>query len=208
MKKLQLKDIYLGKIDAYNEFIYFGKDTCKNLFFEFPNIDIENVLKGNVYYFCGEKGTGKTMLLKYIESLAQDQEEPTFTSFIRFKKDIDDEQRNTLKRSGTTVNAEEVVDNSQSFDSSVDCISAWQIYLIKTVVFTLENTEYGVFERDKTWNTLCMLLHAVYGDKDEKKAMRTIIPKVKRGNVEINVASIAKINLELEWADAEKKSVS
>lgn len=208
MEKLKLKDLYLGKTDAYNEFISLGKDTCKNLFFEFPNIDINSVLNGDVYYFCGDKGTGKTMLLKYIETIVQEQEEPAFTAFIRFKKDVDDDQRNIIKRTGSTINSEDVVDNSQGFDASVNCALAWQVYLIKTIVFNLEKTEYGVFERNDDWELLCTLLHAIYGDADDRRAKRTILPKIKRGNIDINLGSHTKINLELEWTDQNKTSVS
>lgn len=208
MEKLKLKNLYFGKTDAYNEFVSFGKDTCKELFFEFPNIDIASVLKGDVYYFCGDKGTGKTMLLKYIETIVQEQEEPTFTSFIRFKKEVDDDQRNIIKRTGTMLNTEEVVDNNQNIDPSVDCVLAWQVYLIKTIIFNLEKSEYGVFVRNDKWEVLCTLLHGLYGDIDDKAAKRTIIPKIKRGNVDINLGNRAKVNLELEWVDHKKKSVS
>ena len=208
MERLKLKELYLGKTDAYNEFVSFGKDTCKDLFFEFPNIDINSVINGDIYYFCGDKGTGKTMLLKYIETIVQEQDEPAFTAFIRFKKDVDDDQRNIIKRTGTTINSEEIVDNGQSFDSSVDCVLAWQVYLIKTIVFNLEKSEYGVFERDSEWDLLCTLVHALYGSADDKKAKRTILPKIKRGNVDINIGNIAKVKLELEWVDEKKKTVS
>ena len=46
MRKLQIKDIYFGKIDGYNEFLEYGQDTCKGLFYEFPNIDISRLLDG------------------------------------------------------------------------------------------------------------------------------------------------------------------
>ena len=39
MQKFQIKDIYFGKIDGYNEFLEYGQDTCKGLFYEFPNIN-------------------------------------------------------------------------------------------------------------------------------------------------------------------------
>ena len=208
MERLKLKDLYLGKTDAYNEFVSLGKDTCKNLFFEFPSIDIDSIVNGEVYYICGDKGTGKTMLLKYIETVVQEREEPTFTAFVRFKKDIDDDQRNIIKRTGTTVNTEEVVDNSQNIDPSVECALAWQVYLIKTIVFNLEKSEYGVFERNDEWNLLCTLVHALYGNIDDKKAKRAILPKIKRGNVDINLGNVAKVNLELEWVDEKKTAVS
>lgn len=208
MKKLKLKDLYLGKIDAYNEFVSFGQNTCKEVFFEIPNIDMESVMDGEVYYICGDKGTGKTMLLKYIETVVQEQDAPAYTAFIRFKKDVDDDQRNLLKRTGTTISSEETVDNSQPIDISVDCTLAWQVYLIKAIIFNIEKTRSGIFERNKEWECLCKLLHSIYSNTDDKKAKRTILPKIKRGNIDINIASLAKLNLELEWNDDEKTSIS
>ena len=72
MGQLKLKDLYIGKTDGYNEFLEYGSDVCRNLFFEYPNLDISKLLDGSVYYICGDKGTGKTMLLKYVESLIAD----------------------------------------------------------------------------------------------------------------------------------------
>lgn len=208
MEKLKLKDLYLGKTDAYNEFVSFGKDTCKNLFFEFPSIDMTNLVNGEIYYVCGDKGTGKTMLLKYIETIVQESKKPAFTAFVRFKREVDDDQRNSIKRTGATVNTEDVVDNTQNIDSSVDCTLAWQVYLIKTIVFNLEKTQYGVFDRNDNWNQLCTLVHALYGNRDGKNAKRAILPKIKRGNAEISLANIAKVNLELEWIDKQKTTAT
>lgn len=60
MDNIKIKDMYLGKIDGYNEFLEYGQDTCKELFFEFPNISISKLLDGSTYYVFGNKGTGKT----------------------------------------------------------------------------------------------------------------------------------------------------
>lgn len=35
MAPLMIKDMYLGKIDGYNEFLEYGQDTCKGLFLNF-----------------------------------------------------------------------------------------------------------------------------------------------------------------------------
>ena len=40
MGQLKLKDLYIGKTDGYNEFLEYGSDVCRNLFFEYPNLDI------------------------------------------------------------------------------------------------------------------------------------------------------------------------
>ena len=207
MGSLQIKDLFLGKIDAYNEFVEFGNEACKNYFFEFPNIEINSLLNGKYYYVCGEKGTGKTMLLKYLETLVDSDNSPSYSTFIRFMRNIDDEQRNQIKRIGTT-STEDNVDYSQPIDTSVDCVLAWEIYLIKTVIFGLEKTEYGTFQRDEIWDELTTILHSLYDEKIEKKRLRTIIPKIKKGNVELNIATLGKVKLDLEWVNPEKTTVS
>ena len=112
MSNIKIKDMYLGKIDGYNEFLEYGQDNCKELFFEFPNISITKLLDGSIYYILGNKGTGKTMLLKYLESKVLEEPESNYTDFIRFKKDVDSEQRNQLKRAAVPTNGfEEVVEN-------------------------------------------------------------------------------------------------
>ena len=50
MASLMIKDMYLGKIDGYNEFLEYGQDTCKGLFFEFPNVPIDKILDGTIIY--------------------------------------------------------------------------------------------------------------------------------------------------------------
>ena len=69
MGNLKFKDIYMGKIDAYNEYLEYGQEIFKGIFFEYPNFEIDKVLNGSIYYIHGDKGSGKTMLLKYIESV-------------------------------------------------------------------------------------------------------------------------------------------
>lgn len=211
MGQLQFKDIYLGKIDAYNEFLEFGQEICANVFFEYPNLDINRIINGFVYYICGDKGTGKTMLLKYLEARVQQNSEPTFTSFIRFKRDIDDEERSQIKRiSLSEQNHEEVIEKGLPADFSDNCILAWEVYLIKLIVCRLRHTEYGVFSRDdQTWKELNALLLAIYNDDIEKiGVVHRILPKVKKGNVDVNIGKIGKLDVELEWFDQSKKAAS
>ena len=210
MMPLMIKDMYLGKIDGYNEFLEYGQDTCKKLFFEFPNVSIDKILEGNIYYIFGNKGTGKTMLLKYIESKILENPETNFTEFIRFKKDVDTEQRNLLKRAAVpTNNFEEIIESDIPTDISLDCTLAWQVYLIKVILNRLSQSEYGVFDRDDdTWVKLCSLIKAVYGENNSADQIKKILPKMKRGNIDLNLSSIGKINFDFEWTDLNKTSVS
>ena len=128
-------------------FLEYGDDACKQFFFEFPNVDINKVLNGSVYYICGEKGTGKTMLLKYLESRARENPE-VCSEFIRFKKEVDEDQRNQLKRASLpTQPFEEIIDKDVPLDSTIDCTLAWQVYLIKCIVFPLEKSQVEVFDK-------------------------------------------------------------
>lgn len=187
MRKLQIKDIYFGKIDGYNEFLEYGQDTCKGLFYEFPNIDISRLLDGSTYYIFGNKGTGKTMLLKYLESIISENPSQSFSEFIRFKRDIDEEERNQIKRSALPNNSfEEIIDSEIPTDFTLDCSLAWQVYLIKVIVSRLSKTEYGVFDRNTdSWTKLCALLNATYGELGTDNTIKKILPKMKRGNLEI-----------------------
>ncbi len=210
MRRLQIKDIYFGKIDGYNEFLEYGQDTCKGLFYEFPNIDISRLLDGSTYYIFGNKGTGKTMLLKYLESIISENPSQSFSEFIRFKRDIDEEERNQIKRSALPNNSfEEIIDSEIPTDFTLDCSLAWQVYLIKVIVSRLLKTEYGVFDRNTdSWTKLCALLKATYGELGTDNTIKKILPKMKRGNLEIDFSKIAKTNLEFEWIDSKEKSVS
>ena len=44
MGQLPLKDLYIGKTDGYNEFLEYGQSVCKELFFEYPNFDLQKYL--------------------------------------------------------------------------------------------------------------------------------------------------------------------
>jgi len=204
--KLMLKEIYFGKTDAYNEFIMYGRDVFKELFYAYPSFQVEKFLNGQAYYIYGDKGTGKTMLLKYIESVANENPTENFAEFIRFKKDVDNDDRNLIKRASLPQNSfEEIIEKTIPSDSTINCSIAWQVYIIKVIVSRLKATEAGVFIRDDNWDKLTILINAVYND--DSKDIKRILPKIKKSNVEVNIAQLGKINLELEWTDELKKTV-
>lgn len=60
---------------------------------------------------------------------------------------------------------EEIIESEIPTDTTIDCVLAWQVYLIKVIVNRLKPIEYGVFERNDEWNKLCLLLDAIYNDR-------------------------------------------
>ena len=103
---------------------------------------------------------------------------------------------------------EEVIESEIPGDATINCVLAWQVYLIKVIINRLKHTAYGVFDRDSAeWENLCALLDAIYDDPQNANPIKKILPRIKKGNVELNVAKLGKVNLELEWTDEAKKTV-
>lgn len=59
---------------------------------------------------------------------------------------------------------------------------------------------------DACWEKLCSLIVAIYGKDDSESYIKRIMPKMKRGNIELNLAILGKSKLEFEWVDAESNT--
>ncbi len=210
MGKIKLKDLYVGKIDGYNEFLTYGNSVCKDLFFEYPGFDLKKFVDGSIYYVYGDKGTGKTMLLKYIESTVLTDVGKNATAFIRFKKEIDEDQRNQIKRAGIPqAPFEEIIESEIPADNTINCMLAWQVYFVRVIINQLDQNDCGVFDKKNDgWIKLCGLINAIYNETKDASIFRKILPKIRKGNIEVNAANCAKLNLDLEWVDESKKVVS
>ena len=75
MKRLTLKDLFIGKLDAKNETLVNNKDKERFLdgFMLPENVNVESFLSGKRCFIVGLKGTGKTALLKYIKLKAEEK---------------------------------------------------------------------------------------------------------------------------------------
>lgn len=205
--RLKLKEINFGKIDAYNEYLTSGDEIFKKSFYCHPSLQFDKIMNGEIYYICGNKGTGKTMLLKYIELKLKECPTENIIQFVRFKKDIDETDRNEIKRVSVPLNGfEEVVEKDIPSDNSINSVLAWEVYLIKIIVKLIEKSEFGIFDRyDDNWLKLQRLIDLIY--KDDESSIHKILPKVKRGKVEIDIAKILKLGIDVEWDSTDKTGV-
>lgn len=195
----KLKDVKFGKLDAYTEYVEYGKDMYKSLFFMCPYFHVERFLNGESYYIHGEKGTGKTALLKYIEIMAR--ENKSLVEYIRFKKDVDEEEKNEIKHASIPTNFfEEIIDSEVPSDSSINCVLAWQVYIFKCIVNRCNAESMGVFERDDNWNKLSKLIKSAY--PNEMNRYKKILPTIKKGNLSLDLKSI-KLGIDMEWINKE-----
>ena len=79
---MKIKDLYFGNIDGKEEF---EREKIEEYFYlDEDFVDIETVFKDRTVYIYGNKGTGKTSLLKYLEFIMTKKSKDTL--FILFKE--------------------------------------------------------------------------------------------------------------------------
>lgn len=191
-KKVKLKNLYFGKTDAYNELMETGSEQFEKFFWKNDQYNIEEFLDGTKYYIYGDKGTGKTALLKYLECILSDSPEKLVIP-IRYKSEFDFNDKKTLQRSAISNIQEEVAD-IEGVSEVKDCISSWQLYLISRIIKGLKyKGEYRIFEPNKEYETICKLIESIYSDESYR-----IIPQINKGFVSVNLSSLSGISATVE----------
>lgn len=193
--RLSLKQIKFGKTDAFNELKEFGADWFTRAFFSYERYELESFIEGSSYYICGEKGTGKTTMLRYLQcKLSEDPS--TLIIPIRFKSDLDSEDKKSFVRAATNVK-EITAEGWNEFKDDSDAVIVWQIYILNKFFSTYSHSgAYEFFEENKEFDEINKLLKVVYPEFEEK-----IVPKIKRGQLNLNTNNIkfldAKLQLEI-----------
>ena len=190
---MKIRDLDFGKIDANNEFLDKGDDKYLESFYDYDKYHISEFKNGKRYYICGNKGTGKTALLKYLEAEFRKNTENLVYS-IRFKSDIDEVDRQDLRKGRgkveETIDEQEInIENAKYADRYV---GIWQVFLIRKMLQESTKGEYGIFVSSRELEKMKKLLDAIYG-KDYLK----LIPKLKRGKVDFNLKVLEKFEAEL-----------
>lgn len=192
-KRMAIEEIKFGKNDAYNELQEFGEEYYRTSFLVYEKYKINSFIEGENYFICGNKGTGKTAFLKYLECrLAEDSKNLIVP--IRFKA-IDYVDKSSMRNMANNIK-EDVIENIK-VEKSTSYILMWQIYLINQIMKHAKKGEYHLFRKDSNYNTLIKLLELLYlGEKGK------IVPKLTKGYAKINASSMkgidASIGLEIE----------
>lgn len=206
-KKLNLKDLYLGNIDAKHELLNNTEDERSRFsdsFFMPKNIVLEEYYMGNKYYITGLKGTGKTALLRYI-GIRAENELNAKTSFILFKSDIREQDRKDFSKAARTV----VANNTQNANDNIDYEDVWRWFFHRHIVETVQNRELDLFVNDKHWKKYVACVTAP-NIGDEESGIKKVFPRLKRGNVEVNAGLdgiSGGLGLEFDWEDDNKTKV-
>ena len=203
--KLPLKDLCFGKTDAYNELLESGAELFERFFWQNDQYSINDFLKGSKYYIYGDKGTGKTAFLKYLECILSNEPENLVIP-IRYKTEFGSDDKKILQRAAVTTNniKEEVADISDISEVK-DCIASWQLYLISRIIKGLKHKgEYQIFEDNKEYSTLYKLIESIYADESHR-----IIPQINKGMVSVNLSALnglsATVGLEIGLEKEQKR---
>lgn len=167
-RQVTIKNLYAGKPDAKDqinseEFSEFIKS------YVIPdNIDIERVIKGDIFYITGYKGTGKTALLFFIDEKIKDNDSSSCSSFIFFKEEFSELKKQELeslsKRLLSTINIE-----SNILLDRVDFEYVWKWIIFKRIIFDNELYNGGLFVNDRNWFQFKAALDKIVGFSDKKK---------------------------------------
>lgn len=205
LTQLELKDLIIGKIDAKNESIDSAQNKQRFIdgFLLPDNMNINHFINGERYYIVGFKGTGKTALLKYIQ-LKIEEKGLAETLFILFKSDFSDEDKSAFsKAAGCLVNT--------ATDEMKDFTDVWLWYIHRQIVNIIKDRHLigRVFVDNDDWKRYqtCVLAPKL---GDEKSGLMRLLPKLKRGNIEIEsnfVAAKGTLGLQFEWVDNSKSTV-
>lgn len=196
---IKIKDMEFGSVDANNEFGTIGTELFRSLFCVFPGFNLERVLNGRIRFICGDKGTGKTMLLRYAETAAREQ--GCATAFVKYRRDITALDRSDMARAGSisacTRNSEGdsgrgntddvvVTDSSETKKGySIDYTAGWKLYLIKLIVSLCRKFQLPFFNEDSdNWNQLIELLNQAYGELDSPGSQR-LLPEIQKGQAKL-----------------------
>ena len=204
--QLQLKDLFVGKLDAKNEPASSDKDKERFIdgFLLPDNIIPKDFFLGKRYYIVGQKGTGKTALLKYIQ-FETERIRKGHSVMVLFKSDFTEEDKSAFSRAATCF-----IDGDTTNDYR-DFTNVWLWYFHRLIVNQIneDNLDGTIFKDDDNWKKYQTCVNAAKIG-DEKSGIMKLLPKLKRGNIDVNgslgVVS-SKLGLEFEWADEAKTSV-
>lgn len=155
---MNIGDIYAGKPDANDEIRERGYDEFENSYIRPTGINIDGLVSteyGTPFFVMGDKGTGKTALLHFLEKYALEKDSAACSSFISFEKNVTQPLRNKFNVISNSINSSIQIDKSiaskgLSIESDFFYIWKWQFYQ-KIINDNLEFNE-GLFVNDDNWD--------------------------------------------------------
>ena len=196
---MKISEIPFGEIDAKYELVQWNSESTasyKETFYTPDNLKIDGFLNvpGKKHFITGAKGTGKTAILRYLSVLAEEKPD-TATRFVLFKSDFSESQKSQFKVT-SKVTSIEVDDNATTVD---DYENVWKWYIFRQILEL--NNRAPVFIRNDVYDVFEKIVKSPKYS-GESEFIKKLIPKIKKGQVEIGLnldVVSAKLNLDLDW---------
>ena len=147
---IKIKDIYAGKPDAKDEIENEGFDQFLSSYIEPINFNVNALLNDSFCFISGYKGTGKTALLYYLDSIAKERDPQTCSSFVFFKGDFADMHRQdmvlTSKRMFSSISiGNDVIKDGNDFEY------IWRWLFYQRIWEDNKDFNLGLFNDDENW---------------------------------------------------------
>jgi hypothetical protein len=179
--KITIDKLRFGDTDARSEIL--NRDSTKKEFFidsfYVPvKLKIDDFIAGRKYFIFGQKGTGKTALLRYISERLDRKND--LTSFVVFKEQVteDDKQR---------MFAKNVALYDAPKHAEKDLLNVWRCFLHREIVRLLEANPS--FYDAASAATYIRLAKAAHGQAD-KGLFQAILGVLKGGKVGFHIAHV------------------
>ena len=204
LKNITIKEIYAGKPDAKDEINFEGLDNFIKTFVVADHFNIDSLINGTNCFITGFKGTGKTALLFYLDSMIKDKDPNVCSSFVFFKEDFTDAKRDELQAMAHRILSSVKIESGALTDAS-EFEYIWRWIFFKMIVRDNEVYNRNLFIDDDKWHAFEKTVALIHSPKDNHKML---IPKKIRIAMPCKDPSVGtEIKPELE-IDLSKQSES
>lgn len=174
---MKICDIYAGKPDAGDEIREKGYDEFANSYIEPSGVNIARLASaeyGTPFFIMGDKGTGKTALLYFLQSYIYKIDSNAFSSFVFFDSGYNGAVRNKFTEMSRSISSSVAIDNGvASIGQNIECdfiyIWKWQFY--QKIIADNDSLEGVLFDDDNNWRSFVNELNKV-SKSVEKGKMR------------------------------------
>ena len=152
-----INDIYAGKPDASDEIRERGYDEFANNYITPSGINIGRLSSteyGTPIFIMGDKGTGKTALLHFLQNYIKVNDVSACSSFIFFDSGFSHVTREKFNAISQSISTSIAIDNrvaslGQNRECDFTYIWRWQFY--QKIISDNEFFNGSLFENDKNW---------------------------------------------------------
>ncbi len=176
MKKISIKKIYAGKPDAKDEINFEGLQDFIKAFIVPSNYNLDNLISSNYCFITGHKGTGKTALLFYLDSLIRERDLFACSSFIFFKEEFADLKKSEFEDFSKRAFSSIIIERDTLINNT-DFEYIWRWLFYKRIVSDNDEFNGGLFKDNDSWQKFAKIISKIKGPTNIRKSI--IPPQVK-----------------------------